>query len=75
MDSNEKCGEKRGMCHVSAGNRDSSEKTGCDCRCGCPVTLPISDEIRNLEEYKKVLQDRIGIVDKKIAGLNSVNTS
>ena len=37
--------------------------------------LPIDDEIRSLEDHKKILQDRIEMIDKKIAGLKSVNES
>jgi hypothetical protein len=35
--------------------------------------LPIDDEIRRLEDHKKILQDRIEMIDKKIAGLKTVN--
>jgi hypothetical protein len=47
----------------------------CDCGCSCPATLPIDDEIRLLEEHKKILRDRIEIIDKKITGLKTVNES
>jgi hypothetical protein len=40
---------------------------------GCSVMLPIAEEIRSLEDNKKILQDRIDIIDKKIAGLKTVN--
>ncbi len=48
---------------------------GCDCGCTCPVELPINDEIKRLEEHKKILQDRIDIINKKITGLKTVNES
>jgi hypothetical protein len=35
--------------------------------------MPIDDEIRILEDHKKNLQDRIEMVDTKIAGLKTVN--
>jgi hypothetical protein len=44
----------------------------CGCGCNCPVVLPADEEIRNLEEHRKILQDRLGIIDKKIAGLKNV---
>ena len=47
--------------------------TLCDCECGCPVTLPIGNEISRQEGHKKILQDRIEIIEKKIAGLKMVN--
>jgi hypothetical protein len=37
--------------------------------------LPIEDEIRRCEEHKKILQDRIAIIDRKITSLKSVNES
>ena len=61
------------MCHVSAGKPVSQMNTFCDCECGCPVMLPIEDEIRRLEDHKKILQGRIEMIDKKIAGLKTVN--
>jgi hypothetical protein len=61
------------MCHVSAGKQVSQMNTLCDCECGCPVMLPIEDEIRRLEDHKKILQGRIETIDKKIAGLKTVN--
>jgi len=38
------------MCHVSEGKSVSQMNTLCDCECGCPVILPIDDEIRRLED-------------------------
>jgi D-aminopeptidase len=61
------------MCHVSAGNQVSQMNTYCDCECGCPVMLPTGDEIRRREDHKKILQDRIEMIDKKIASLKTVN--
>jgi hypothetical protein len=61
------------MCHVSAGKQVSQMNTICGCGCSCPGLLPIEDEIRRLEDHKKILQDRIDMIDKKIAGLKTVN--
>ena len=61
------------MCHVSAGKQVSRMNTLCDCECGCPVMLPIDEEIRSLEDHRKILQDRIEMIDTKIAGLKTVN--
>jgi hypothetical protein len=61
------------MCHVSTGKPVPLMNTLCDCECGCPAMLPIDDEIRRLEDHKKILQDRIEMIDKKIAGLKTVN--
>ncbi len=61
------------MCHISAGKQVSPLNTLCDCECGCPVILPIEDEIRRLVNHKKILLDRIDMIDKKIAGLKTVN--
>ena len=62
------------MCHVSAGKQVSQMNNLCDCGCSCPATLPIDDEIRLLEEHKKILRDRIEIIDKKITGLTGLKT-
>jgi hypothetical protein len=61
------------MCHVSAGKPVSQMNPHCDCECGCPVMLPIDDEIRRLEDHKKILLDRIEMIDTKIAVLKTVN--
>jgi len=61
------------MCHVSTGKPVSQMNTLCSCGCSCPIALPIDDEIRRLEEHKKILQDRIEIINKKITGLKTVN--
>jgi hypothetical protein len=63
------------MCHVSEGMQVSQVNTRCDCVCGCPVTLPAGDEIRRREEHKKILEEGIVIIDKKIAGLKTMNGS
>jgi hypothetical protein len=71
--------EKRPMCHVSAGKQVLQMNTMCDCGCTygcrCEGVIPIEDEIRILEDHKKILKDRIDIIDKKITGLKSVNES
>ena len=44
----------------------------CDCECCFPVLLPIEDEIRKLEEHKKIRLAQIEVIDKKILVLKSV---
>jgi len=64
------------MCHVSTGKQVLQMNTLCGCGCSCPVVaLPIDDEIRRLEEHKKILQEQIEIINKKITGLKTVNES
>ena len=46
--------------------------TSCECDCCCPVLLPIEDEIRKLEEHKRITIARTEAIDKKIAVLRSV---
>jgi hypothetical protein len=41
------------MCHVSAGKQESQVNTVCGCGRNCPITHPVDDEIRNLEEHQK----------------------
>jgi hypothetical protein len=63
------------MCHVSTGNQVVQMKPLCgwDCGCTCPVALPLDDEIKRLEGYKKILEEQIEIIDKKITCLKTVN--
>jgi hypothetical protein len=49
--------------------------THCDCECCCPVLLPIEDEIRKLEEHRKIAHEQIEVIDKKIAALKSIKES
>jgi hypothetical protein len=37
--------------------------------------LPLSEEIRSLEDHKKILQDQLEVIDKKINAMKSVNDS
>jgi hypothetical protein len=60
------------MCHVSTGKPVSQMNTHCGCECGCPVILPIAEEIRSLEDHKKILQDQLEAIEKKISALKSV---
>lgn len=61
------------MCHVSAGKQAEQMNTYCGCGCSCPVTLSIDDEIKELEDHKKIFQDRIEMIDTKLAELKTVN--
>ena len=60
------------MCHASTGKQNSPVDAVCCCDCGCPVILPVEDEIQSLEEHRKILQDRIETIDRKITGLKTV---
>ena len=63
------------MCHVSAEKLVSKMNTRCGCECSCPIMFPVEEEIRSLEDHKKILQDQLEVIDKKITVLKSVNTS
>jgi hypothetical protein len=63
------------MCHTSVEKHVSPMNTHCDCECCCPVLLPIVDEIRNLEEHRKIAQEQMEAIEKKIAALKSVKES
>jgi hypothetical protein len=63
------------MCHVSAGKQISQVNSLCGCTCNCPAMLPVEEEIKNLEVYKKCLLDRIQMIETKISGLKTVNKS
>jgi hypothetical protein len=60
------------MCHSSAGKQVPMMNTPCDCKCACPVLLPIDSEIRSLEEHRKFMQDRLEAIDQKITALKTV---
>ena len=61
------------MCHVSSGKQAEQMNTRCGCGCSCPAIFSIDDEIRGLEIHKKIFQDRIEMIDTKLAGLKTVN--
>jgi hypothetical protein len=63
------------MCHVLTGKPVSQMNTHCGCECGCPVMLPLSGEIRSLEDHKKILQDQLEGIDRKITALKSLDNS
>jgi hypothetical protein len=48
------------------------ESSQCGCTCTCPVFLSIDDEIRMLENHKKIMQEQIEGIDRKVAALKSV---
>ena len=60
------------MCHIATGKQVSLMNNLCDCECSCGVMIPIDDEVRILEDHKKILQDRIEMIDTKIADLKTV---
>jgi hypothetical protein len=43
------------------------------CGCTCPVLLPLDNEIKKLEDHKKILQQRVEMIDTKINRLMTVN--
>jgi hypothetical protein len=58
------------MCHTRySGSKEGGE---CGCSCNCPVILSIDDEIRMLEDHKKMMQEQIEAIDRKVAALKSV---
>jgi len=63
------------MCHVSAGKSVTPMNSPCGCECSCPVMVPVTEEIRSLEDHKKVLKDQLEAIDKKIAALKSITES
>lgn len=64
-------GRKRTMCHTMM-HSGSMESSQCGCTCNCPVFLSIDDEIRMLENHKKIMQEQIEAIDRKVAALKSV---
>ena len=59
------------MCH-SMMQSGSMENYQCECSCTCPVFLSIDDEIRLLEDHKKMMQERIEAINLKVTALKSV---
>jgi hypothetical protein len=59
------------MCHtlMHSGSMESSQ---CGCSCTCPVFLSIDDEIRILEDHKRMMQEQIEAIDRKVTALKSV---
>ena len=63
------------MCHPLTGVSSSMVNAHCCCDCSCSVLLSIDDEIRMLEDHKKMMQDRIEAIDRKVSALKSVKPS
>jgi|WetSurMetagenome_2_1015567.scaffolds.fasta_scaffold01593_19 hypothetical protein len=53
------------VCHVLEEDQESPKKTIYGCGCCCPV----SGQEMDLKEYRKILQDRIVMIDQKITVL------
>jgi hypothetical protein len=66
---------RKSMCHPPLGGSSPMANTRCGCDCSCPVLLSIDDEIRMLENTKKMMQDRIEAIDRKVLALKSVKPS
>jgi hypothetical protein len=60
------------MCHVSAGKPEYPMNTRCGCACTCAAVYTVEEEIRNLEDHKKILQDPLEAIDTQITALKSV---
>ncbi|PKL59987.1 MAG: hypothetical protein CVV33_05000 [Methanomicrobiales archaeon HGW-Methanomicrobiales-4] len=60
------------MCQTGVKNEVSMMNITCDCTCCCPVLLPIEDEIRKLEEHKKIKVAQTEAIERKILALKSV---
>ncbi len=63
------------MCHVSAEKTVSKTNPRCGCGRSCPVIIPVEEECRCQEDHKKILQDQLEVIDKKITVAKSVNPS
>jgi hypothetical protein len=63
------------MCHNLPGGSSSMANAHCSSDCSCPVLLSIGDEIRMLEDYRKMIQERIEAIDEKISALKSLKPS
>jgi hypothetical protein len=48
------------------------ENCQCGCSSNCPVFLSIDDEIGMLEDHRKMMQEQIEAIDRKVAALRSV---
>lgn len=59
------------MCHHHEGRFDTASHHRYGCSCSCPATMTIEEEIRLLDEHKQLMQDQLGIIEKKIAALKS----
>ena len=62
------------MCHTMM-HSGSMENCQCGCSCTCPVFLSIDDEIRMLENHKKMMQEQIEAINIKVTALKSVKSS
>jgi hypothetical protein len=60
------------MCKISEVKQVPVMNTQCGCGCICPARLTVEDEIKLLEEHKKLIQDQIEIINQKLVALKSV---
>jgi hypothetical protein len=63
------------MCQSYGRRFESAGPALCGCSCSCPATMTVVEEIQLLEDHKKVMQDRLGEIDKKIAALKTTKES
>ena len=59
------------MCHTMM-HSGPMERCQCEGSCTCPAFLSIDDEIRMLEDHKKMMQEQIETIERKVAALKSV---
>ena len=59
------------MCHDASPGSGPKGQSRCGCSCTCPVTMTVEEEIRLLAEHRNLMQDKVGVIDRKIAALKS----
>jgi hypothetical protein len=59
------------MCHVVSAGSGQKGQAQCGCSCTCPAMMTVEEEIRLLEEHRNLMQDKTGVIDRKIAALKS----
>ena len=62
------------MCHHER-RFESGGHDQCSCSCACPATMTVEEEIQLLEDHRKYFSEQVGIIDRKIAALKSVQGS
>jgi hypothetical protein len=63
------------MCYNSTEKTGFSGHSHCGCAGACPATLTVEEEIKLLEDHKNALQQRIEVLDRKIAALKAAEES
>jgi hypothetical protein len=47
----------------------------CGCSCSCQAVMTVEEEIQQLEDHRKFIQEQLGIIETKIAALKTVKES